>query len=58
MSQETWDPCDCPLISAHSQYVYIHRVSQETWDACDCPIISAHSQYVYIQGVSVDMGSM
>ena len=26
VSRYTWDPCDCPIISAHSVYVYIQGV--------------------------------
>ena len=52
VSQYTWDPWDCPIISAHSVYVYICRMSQYTRDPWDCLIISAHSLYVYICRVS------
>ena len=36
LPQYIWDPCDCPIISAHLIFVYIYRVFQYTWDPCHC----------------------
>ena len=58
VSQYTWNPCDCPIISAHSMFLYIQGVSiymEPMWlSYYFCPFnISIHTGCLNIHGTHV-----
>ena len=56
VSQYTWDTCDCPVIPAHSVYVYFRCLNiHGTHVTAQLFLLT---QYMYISGVSIYTGPM